>query len=187
MRRPALASRFSLLLFPALLAAGCIPAPADIGVDYSGPIYRKPGTEAPRVVTDKPVLPVMTSTECAPVTEVPTRRRSECGVRQVMARYNSGLQVLYQRRLADDPFLKGRVVLQMNILPDGSVQAVDVASSDMNDRELAQQITAYVRTITFGPLDNVPPWSDTYTLEFAPPKAQPAEGAATPASGGGTN
>lgn len=180
MRRPALA----LLLAP-LLLAGCIPPPEDIGVDYSGPIYRKPGADAPRVVTDKPVLPVMAATECAPVTEVPTRRRSECGVRQTMSRYNNGLQVLYQRRLADSPFLKGNVVLQMNILPDGSVQAVDVASSDMNDPELSQQITAYVRTINFGQLENIPPWSDTYTLEFAPPKAEPA-GASTPVNADGT-
>jgi hypothetical protein len=174
MRRLVALSRIALLPL-AVLVTGCIPPPADIGVDYSGPLPRKAGADAPRVVTNAPVLPVMTSTECAPVTEVPTRRRSECGVRQVMARYNPGLQALYQRRLAEDPFLKGRVALQMNILPDGSVQAVDVASSDIDDPELAQQISAYVRTISFGALDSVPPWSDTYTLEFAPPKEQGAE------------
>jgi hypothetical protein len=174
MTRPALYLSLSLL---ALLLAGCIPPPADIGVDYSGPLPRKAGADAPRVVTNAPVLPVMTSTECAPVTEVPTRRRSECGIRQVMANANPGLQSIYQRRLADSPFLKGRVALQMSILADGSVAAVSVASSDMDDAELSQQISAYVRTINFGALENIPPWADTYTVEFAPPQA----------SGGSTN
>lgn len=174
MRCPSPALRLALLPALALLVAGCIPPPADIGVDYSGPLPRKASADAPRVVTNAPVLPVMTSTECAPVTEVPTRRRSECGIRQIMANYNSGLQALYQRRLADSPFLKGRVALQMSILPDGSVQAASIYSSDIDDAELSQQITAYVRTINFGPLENVPPWADTYTVEFAPPQAQPA-------------
>lgn len=158
-----------LVLALPLLLAGCIPPPADIGVDYSGPLPRKPGADAPRVVTNKPVLPVMTETECAPITEVPTRRRSECGVRQVMARYNNGMQVLYQRRLTENPDLRGNVVLQMNIAPDGSVQNADIATSEINDEELNRQILAYVRTIAFGSLDNVPSWADTYTLEFAPP------------------
>lgn len=171
MTRPAHYLSLPLL---ALLLAGCIPPPADIGVDYSGPLPRKPGADAPRVVTNAPVLPVMTSTECAPVTEVPTRRRSECGIRQVMANANNGLQAIYQRRLAESPFLKGRVALQMSILADGSVAAVSIASSDMDDAELSQQITAYVRTINFGALENVPPWADTYTVEFAPP--QPSAG-----------
>jgi len=168
MTRPALYLSLPLL---ALLLAGCIPPPADIGVDYSGPLPRKAGADAPRIVTSAPVLPVMTSTECAPVTEVPTRRRSECGIRQVMANANAGLQAIYQRRLAESPFLKGRVALQMSILADGSVAAVSIASSDMDDSELSQQITAYVRTINFGALENVPPWADTYTVEFAPPPA----------------
>lgn len=170
MRWTTLPARIAALMLPALLLAACIPPPADIGVDYSGPIYRKPGAEAPRVVTNAPVLPVSTSTECAPVTEAPTRRRSECGVRQVMARYNNGMQMIYQRQLAENQSLRGNVVLQLNIAPDGSVQAADIASSDMNDPELSRQILAYVRTIAFGALQNVPAWADTYTLEFAPPK-----------------
>ncbi|MFZ5756673.1 MAG: AgmX/PglI C-terminal domain-containing protein [Pseudomonadota bacterium] len=151
------------------LLAGCIPPPADIGVDYSGPIYRKPGAEAARVVTNAPVLPVSQS-DCVPVTEVPTRKRSECGVKLVMARYNPGLQTLYQRRLAEDASLKGNVVLRLIIAPDGSVQAADIASSDIHDAEFTRQVVAYVRTIGFGALEAVPAWSDTYTVEFTPPK-----------------
>lgn len=174
MRRISPALRFFLLPAFTVLLAGCIPPPADIGVDYSGPLPRKAGADAPRVVTSAPVLPVMTATECAPITEVPTRRRSECGIRQVMSKNNAGLQSLYQRRLADRPFLKGRVALQISILPDGSVPAVSIASTDIDDAELSQQITAYVRTINFGALENIPPWADTYTVEFAPPQTQPA-------------
>lgn len=162
------AARYVATAIVATLLAGCIPPPADIGVDYSGPIYRKPGADAPRVVTDAPVLPVPAG-NCQPVTDVPTRKRSDCGVRLVMERYNPGLQSLYQRRLVDDRMMKGNVVLRMNIGADGSVLAVDVASSEIHDPEFNRQVVAYVHTINFGALQDVPAWSDTYTLEFTPP------------------
>lgn len=161
--------RLLLTAAVAALTTGCIPPPADIGIDYSGPIYRKPGADAARVVTDAPVLPVSTA-DCTPVTELPTRKRSDCGVRMVMTRYNPGLQTLYQRRLADDRSLKGNVVLSLSIATDGSVQAADITSSDIKDPEFARQVLAYVRTISFGALEGVPAWSDTYTVEFTPPK-----------------
>lgn len=185
--------RLLLSATAALLLAGCIPPPADIGLDYSGPIYRKPGADAPRVVTNAPVLPV-TSTDCSPVIEIPTRKRSDCGIRLIMNRYNPGLQTLYQRRLAEDRSLKGNVVLRLVIAADGSVQAADIASSDIHDPEFTRQVTAFVRTISFGALEGVPAWSDTYTVEFTPPKdlipAKPAAIAppaqAAPATAAGT-
>lgn len=159
-----------ILLLGAMLAtAGCIPPPADIGVDYSGPLYRKPGADAPRTASSG-LPPTSADAECKPVAETPTRKRSDCGIRRVMERHNPGLQSLYQRRLAEDNTLKGNMVLRLIIGADGSVQAVDVASSEINDNELTRQIAAYMRTVNFGPLDAVPSWSDTYTLEFSPPK-----------------
>ncbi len=153
-----------------IVLAGCIPAPSDIGIDYSGPIFRKSEADTARL-SPAGLPPSTTESEpdCALVVEIPTRKRSECGIRRVMARYNSGLQTLYQRRLTDDPTIKGQVVLRMIILADGSVQSCDIASTDIHDTELTRQITAYVRTISFGPLEGVPAWSDTYTLEFSPP------------------
>lgn len=169
MRHATLLARTCLLAAVVGLTA-CIPPPADIGVDYSGPIYRKPGTDAPR--TQSSSLPAQPAgSECATLEEAPTRKRSTCGVREVMARYNGGLQMLYQRRLAENPRLQGQVVLRLNIAADGSVQACDIASSTHNDGELDRQIIAYVRTINFGALENVPAWADTYTLELAPPVA----------------
>lgn len=153
-----------------IVLTGCIPAPNDIGIDYSGPIFRKPNADAARLVSSAlPSSATESEPDCAPVVEIPTRKRSECGIRRIMTRYNSGLQTLYQRRLTDDPTLKGQVVLRMIILADGSVQSCDIASTDIHDTELTRQITAYVRTISFGPLEGVPSWSDTYTLAFSPP------------------
>lgn len=169
-----------VLLALTIFLCACIPAPKDIGNDYSGPLYRKPGADPARVVTDKPVLPPVSGTGCNPVTEIPSRKRSDCGVRETMQRYNTGIQQLYQRRLAENATLKGNVVLQLNIASDGSVQHCDIASSEIHDAELGRQIIAFVRTIPFGALENVPSWSDTYTLEFAPPppKTTPAPPAA---------
>lgn len=153
-----------------LLLAGCIPPPADIGVDYSGPIYRKPGADAPRVVTDAPVLPVTATPGCSPIQDVPSRKRSECSVRAVMERVNVGLQTMYQKRLVIDPMMQGKVTLRLLIAPGGNVQSVDVASSDIRDTAFTRDIVDYVRQVNFDALDNVPMWSDTYTVEFTPPK-----------------
>ena len=171
MHRQTLPSRIAIAAAGLIALAGCIPAPADIGIDYSGPIYRKPSADAARLSSSGlPPPSAEAEAACSPVTEAPTRKRSECGVRRVMARYNGGLQTLYQHRLIDDPKLQGNIVLRLNIAPDGSVQACDIASSDIKDDELNRQISAYVRTIGFGPLDGVPSWSDTYTLQFSPPE-----------------
>lgn len=162
-------ARHACLVLLAVTLAGCLPPPVDIGSDYSGPLYRKPGADEPRVVTDAPVLPVTAGTDCQLVTETPTRRRSDCGVRLVMERHNPGLQSLYQQRLANEPMLKGNVTLRLNIAADGHPTAVDVASSELRDPEFIRQMMAYVRTLNFGALENVPAWADTYTVEFTPP------------------
>lgn len=149
--------------------SGCIPAPADIGLDYSGPLHRIDG-EPPHVLAKKTteLEPINIVTDCQPLTESPTRKRSACGIENTMTRYNSGLQTLYQRRLADNSSLQGNVVLRMMIAADGSVQGCEVASTDINDPEFMRQITAYVRTVNFGAHESIPAWSDTYTLTFTP-------------------
>lgn len=164
------AARHTCLVLATIALAGCLPPPIDIGSDYSGPMYRKPGADAPRVVTDAPVLPVTAGTDCQLVTETPTRKRSDCGVRLVMDRYNPGLQSLYQQRLANEPMLKGNVTLRLSIAADGGVTAVDVASSELRDPEFIRQVLAYVRTLGFGAVENVPVWADTYAVEFTPPQ-----------------
>lgn len=165
------AGRIAIIAALLITAAGCVPAPADIGVDYSGPIFRKPGTDAPRLSSSGlPPPSAESEAECSPVIEIPTRKRSDCGVKRTMMRYNTGLQTLYQHRLIEDSTLAGRVVLRMIIAPDGSVQGCDIASTDIHDNELTRQIIAYMRTVSFGALEGVPSWSDTYTLEFSPPE-----------------
>lgn len=161
--------RHTCVALATIVLAGCLPPPIDIGSDYSGPLYRKPGADAPRVVTDAPVLPASATTDCQPVTESPTRKRSDCSVRLVMERYNAGLQSMYQQRLANEPMLKGNVTLRLSIAADGGVTAVDVASSELRDPEFIRQVLAYVRTLGFGSLEDVPAWADTYTVEFTPP------------------
>ncbi len=169
-----------LLIFGGIIVlAGCIPPPADIGMDYSGPLHLVDPTAPPVVPRVAAAPPVTTAPDCEPVTESPTRKRSACSIEFTMTRYNSGLQTLYQRRLAERPSLTGNVVLNMMIAADGHVQACDIASTELDDPEFMRQITSYVRTISFGAQDNVPAWSDTYTLTFtpqtgtAPPKTAP--------------
>lgn len=157
-----------LVLGGTIMLGGCIPPPADIGMDYSGPLHRVDPTAPPVVPRVAATPPVTMAPDCEPVIESPTRKRSVCGIEFTMARYNGGLQTLYQRRLAERPALIGNVVLNMMIAPDGHVQACDIASTELDDPEFMRQITSYVRTISFGAQENIPSWSDTYTLTFTP-------------------
>lgn len=168
------------LLALALLAAtlaGCkmlvppllLPPPADIGTDYSGPILRSPGADAPRVVGNAPVLPVVATADCPLVNESPSRKRSDCSVKTVMDRYNAGLQSLYQKRLANEPLLKGELEIRLSISAEGGVTSVDVARSELHSPDFIREVLAYMRTIPFGSLNNVPVWLNNYTVTFTPP------------------
>ncbi len=154
------------LMLPPLL----LPPPSDIGTDYSGPIYRSPSADAPRVVGDAPVLPVTATADCPTITETPSRKRSDCSVTSVMTRYNAGLQSLYQKRLANEPLLKGTLALRLSIAADGSVSGVDVANSALHSPDFIREVLAYVRTIPFGALQDVPVWANNYTVVFTPPQ-----------------
>lgn len=163
--------RLAVVVLAATLAlTGCLPAPTDIGLDYSGPILRKPGADEPRVVTGAPVLPVAETAGCSPLIESPSRKRSACGVRLIMEKNNPGLQAMYQQHLANEPMLKGTMILRLAIAPAGNVTAVDIASTTIRYPNFIRDVQVYVRAIRFGALEGVPPWADTYTVEFTPPQ-----------------
>lgn len=94
-------------------------------------------------------------------------RRSTEDIRKVFDRYGARLNNLYQRALRDDPTMQGTVVLKLSVAPDGSVTAVSVANSQLNNQDLENKIAALVRGFNFGAME-VEPWSGNYELNFLP-------------------
>jgi outer membrane biosynthesis protein TonB len=93
--------------------------------------------------------------------------RTDEEIQIVFDRYKAALYRLYNRELRRDPSLRGQIVLQLTIEPDGSVSFCDVQSSDMNAPALAQQVVDRVKTFDFGAKD-VGAVTIIYPIDFLP-------------------
>lgn len=76
--------------------------------------------------------------------------RSEEDVAYVMDKHKSMLHAIYRRARRTHPGLKGKIVLQLTILPSGKVAKVRVLSSELNDRALVRDLLARIRQFDFG-------------------------------------
>lgn len=93
--------------------------------------------------------------------------RTDEEIQIVFDRYKAALYRLYNRELRNDPTLRGQVVLELTIEPDGSVSFCRVQSSDMGAPSLEQQVVERVRTFDFGAKD-VPAVTIMYPIDFLP-------------------
>jgi hypothetical protein len=94
--------------------------------------------------------------------------RTDEEIQIVFDRYKSALYRLYNRELRIDPTLRGQVVLQLTIEPDGSVSFCEMQSSDMNAPDLIRQVVERVRTFDFGAKEGVPAITILYPIDFLP-------------------
>lgn len=96
-----------------------------------------------------------------------TGGRSDESIRRVMDRNKGAIFAIYNRALRKDPTLQGKFVFEMVIEPGGSVSAVKLISSELNDSDLVNKILARIRLISFGPAD-VLRTRVNYSLDFLP-------------------
>ena len=75
--------------------------------------------------------------------------RSEEEIALVFDRNKGAIYALYTRALRDKPDLQGKVVLELTIAADGSVQRCEVVSSELNDPELERKLVARVKSFRF--------------------------------------
>jgi TonB family protein len=75
--------------------------------------------------------------------------RSEEEIALVFVRNKGAIDSMYQRALRDKPDLQGKVVLELTIAPDGSVQRCEIVSSELNDPELERKLVARVKSFRF--------------------------------------
>jgi TonB family protein len=74
---------------------------------------------------------------------------------------------IYNRYLRQDPTLKGKLVLQITIAPDGHVTNVRVVSSELKNPELEQKIVSRIKLFKFKP-SNVDTVTVNYPIDFLP-------------------
>lgn len=75
--------------------------------------------------------------------------RSEEEIALVFDRNKGAIYALYTRALRDKPDLQGKVVLELTIGADGSVQRCEIVSSELNDAELERKLIARVKSFRF--------------------------------------
>ena len=69
--------------------------------------------------------------------------------------------------LRANPLLKGKVVFELVIRPDGSLAEVNIVQSELNDSKLERQLTLRLRSVNFG-AEAVALTRSQWTVEFLP-------------------
>jgi TonB family protein len=94
--------------------------------------------------------------------------RTDEEIQIVFDRYKSALYRLYNRELRNDPTLRGQVVLQLTIEPDGSVSSCEIRSSGLGSPVLEQQIVERVKSFDFGAKEGITAVTILYPIDFLP-------------------
>lgn len=93
--------------------------------------------------------------------------RSEEEVQMVFDQNKSQLYSIYNRERRKKPGLKGRLVLEITISPDGSVSNVRIVSTELNDPALERRLVQRVKLFKFTS-SSVEPVTVTFPIEFLP-------------------
>ena len=93
--------------------------------------------------------------------------RSEEEVTIVFDQHKGQLYSIYNRARRKAPGLKGKVVLEITISPEGKVTNVRIVSSELNDPALERRLIARIKQFKFEAKE-VEPVTVTFPIEFLP-------------------
>ena len=93
--------------------------------------------------------------------------RSEMKLRQTLEANKARLYSLYNRALRKNPFLKGKVLFEIEIQPNGRVSKVVIQSSELQDTALEKRLTSILKSIDFG-VEEVKIITTVWAIEFLP-------------------
>jgi periplasmic protein TonB len=79
--------------------------------------------------------------------------RSEEEIVRIFDRNKGAIYAIYTRALRDKPDLKGKLVLELTISPEGEIVKCEVVSSDLDDPDLVRKLVARVKLFRFEPRD----------------------------------
>lgn len=93
------------------------------------------------------------------------RTREE--IQTVFDQNKGAVYALYNRALRSDPTLRGKVVLELTIAPNGRVTACRIISSELNDSTLEQKLVSRIKLFKFAAKD-VETTVVSYPIDFLP-------------------
>lgn len=93
--------------------------------------------------------------------------RSREEIELVFDQNKGAIYALYTRALRTNPDLKGKLVLELTIAPDGTVTNCSVVSSELNDEDLQRKLVARVKLFRF-PARDVETITTTKPIDFFP-------------------
>ncbi|WP_196137622.1 AgmX/PglI C-terminal domain-containing protein [Aliikangiella sp. G2MR2-5] len=93
--------------------------------------------------------------------------RSEEEVSLVFDQNKGKLYSIYNRERRKSPGLKGKIVLEITINPNGKVSFIRIISSELNNPKLEQSLLARIKQFKFSS-DKEEPITITYPIEFLP-------------------
>ena len=96
---------------------------------------------------------------------LPARSREE--IERIFDMNKGAIYALYNRALRQNPALQGKVVLRLTIMPNGTVSACEVVSSELGDADLEQKLVARVLLFQFD-AKNVEAITTTKPIDFFP-------------------
>ncbi len=76
--------------------------------------------------------------------------RSLGEIQEVFDRNKGAFYALYNRALRDKPGIKGKIVVNLTIEPDGSVSRCELVSSELGDPDLERKLILRVQQMNFG-------------------------------------
>jgi outer membrane biosynthesis protein TonB len=137
---------------------------ADISRDFGGGGGGMDGVAVSRVASnigggDGPDRPLSSGASAG---------RTDEEIQIVFDRYKAALYRLYNRELRNDPTLRGQLVLQLTIEPDGSVSLCKLYASSMDAPMLANQVVDRVRSFDFGAKQDIVAVTIIYPIDFLP-------------------
>jgi protein TonB len=88
-------------------------------------------------------------------------------IRKVFGASKGAIYSVYRRALRQDPGLQGKVVVNLEIAPDGSVSNIKIVSSELDYPELENKLLARIRLVNFG-AQNVTRTLLDYSFDFLP-------------------
>lgn len=88
-------------------------------------------------------------------------------IRKVFGASKGAIYSVYRRALRQDPGLQGKVVVNLEIAPDGSVSNIKIVSSELDFPELENKLLARIRLVNFG-AQNVTRTLLDYSFDFLP-------------------
>lgn len=106
----------------------------------------------------------------------PTRRRGrkaqidQTVLRRVIQQSDARVHLCYLQALESQPSLRGRIVANLDVVPDGTVAGARIAESTVEDRAVERCVSRVIRSLTF-PKDATPERTTvTYYWRFQPPR-----------------